>query len=256
MSTERFVAELREQLLVAAEQVVAPQAPVRRRWPRRAALGAVAAALVMVVAGLMTVRDTSPVAADVEVIREGDHIIVRLTDLNTRPAEIVAAAREAGIDLRVVEVPVGPSNVGRFILGPMSERPPELVIDDPNNGAFSGFRLPVDWDGTLVLLLGRPAADGESYVVSSDPTAAGESAECADLLGRSAGEVESDLTSRGLSVRTFVLPTPGEVENLGEFASWPVVRVEATSASDVIVTVMESSQIRDPDGTAGTASTC
>lgn len=261
LATERFVRDLRSELLRAAEEQArhdggaSPPGGRGRVW-----LAAAAAAVVALVATVaVVVGGSDPASADVEVIIDGNDLVVRLTDLETRPEEIVEAAREFGLAVKVREVPVGPSNVGRFIGSASSELPPELR---PEGGTetFTGFRIPKDWQGELKLDIGRPARSGEAWSAVSDALAPGEPAACEPLLGASVSEAEAVLSGRRLRTRWFVLD-PGEREVLADdldtYEDWKVVRVLAIGPRQVWVQATSDGSwpyppalpapVRDPD---------
>lgn len=198
MRSQEFLEQLQLDL-VAAEQRMAA-APRRTRRVRRW-VSSVAAAVAAIVAAAVvwTVGGGTPVGAGLEVIRQGDELHIRLTDVETRPEEIEEAAREAGLDVRVEELPVGPSNVGRFLRTTQGAMVPNLTVDESDpTSAFTGFRVPVDFAESIVLYLGRPAADGETWVSASDATSKGEPLECEDLYLRPLGEVVELIDERGI----------------------------------------------------------
>ena len=247
MADDDFLAALRAQLLVAAErqrhqqQLDEQDAPVelpsrpRARRNRMLILAAAAVVAVALMSGLLIGRSADPAAADVEVSIDGPDFVVRLTSLETRPDEIVAEARAAGLDVRVREVPVGPSNVGKFI-GSSGDQPADFRPIDPESDAFTGFRISKDWPGTLELVLGRAARDGESWIGPTDALQPGEALACEPLLGDPVESVARELEDRDLAVRWFMLPTPAEVDDPGPYGSWHVVSVEALSPHDIRVT--------------------
>lgn len=266
MSDERFLGELRGALVAAARTHLGEEgdgpgpvgtggtsedggpAPVghldgRGRPRRYAVLLTAAAAVVLVVVGAVLFRGSSaPASADVEVIRQGDDLLVRLTDLRNRPEEIEAAAREAGIDLRISEAPVGPSNVGRFVTAEGTEPPREIQVDAERNNTFTGFRIPVGWDAPVHLVLGRPAREGEEYVITSDALTFGEPLECRPLLGLTVTELRREL-GEGWRVRwETVTPTgtralaPWELDRFG---SWRAVSFEAVRPDELWVQLTE-----------------
>ena len=87
----------------------------------------------------------------------GGRVAITLLDLEHDPRRIEAAARRAGLDVRVTAVPVGPSLVGRFVAeSGMGSLPSELLALGGDTRAFVGFSLPEGWSGTLDLTVGRP----------------------------------------------------------------------------------------------------
>ncbi len=236
MDEHEFTEALRQQLVEAAERRNdEPPVPLRRRPAARWPLAVAAAAVVaLVVVGFGVFRDDRTVAADVRVSLEGDELTLQLSGHDVRAKEIVDAARTAGLDVTVSEVPVGPSNVGRLVRSESSELPPVLEMIGPDGASFLGFRLPRDWPGTLHLTLGRAAEPGEPFIVSSDALQSGEALECRnELLGADLAEVAAQLRGEGFDVRTFALPTPGEVLELGVHGTWKVAKIEALGPQEL-----------------------
>jgi hypothetical protein len=235
-----FVVQLRGELLAAAARV----AEQRRRRARRAAVGttvaAVAAAVVLVV-----LPRPDAAAADVVVRRTRGAVEITLVDLEHRPDRIEAAAREAGVDLEVRAVPVGPSSVGRFVglwtstsLGPA----PRRLHDGPEG--FRGFSVPEGWPGSLRLLVGAPARRDEPYARASDALAPGEPLACRPVVGRRAAELARSLPRQGIHLR-FIVRDVGvthvverdDVER-GPWAGWVATQAESTARGEVVVDVV------------------
>lgn len=204
--TDEFIAALRAEVVAAAARENDRRR--RARWRRTyARLGAVAAVVIVCVVAVIVVPSPPEAAAGVEVTRDGDDLVVRITDLETRPDEIISAIESSGLAVTVEEVPVGPSNVGRFIAA-QAERsyPPELrVVDGDPSSAFVGFRIPATYDGRLNLLLGRTAAPSETWATGSDATAAGEVLACHDIIGRQVADVIDELADDDLTLRVLSL---------------------------------------------------
>jgi hypothetical protein len=252
VSSEDFIEALHDDLMSAARRTdesaaatpppTSPRGdqPRQRRWQRGRI--AVAAALVTATAvGVFVVAQPTTVSAEIEVIRQGDELIIRLTDVENRPEEIEQAARDAGIDVSVVEVPVGPSNVGRFAGASTSGGTGDLyVVDGDRASGFSGFRVPADYDGQVQLMLGRPAKPGETWRVGSISTARGEPLECADVEGRSVGDVVELARDRGVNdIRVSVVDDPDgpglHDEDLERYADASVARVLNLDADSVTI---------------------
>lgn len=199
-SKEEFLAGLR------AEVVDAQAAKAAGRRVDAVTRLAAAAVVVAVAVVAFVVVSPSPAHAGVDVTRIGDDLVIRLTDLETHPDEIVDAAREAGLDVVVDQVPVGPSNVGRFVGDTQRGDYPEELrsVDSDGASTFVGFRIPHDYSGELRLRLGRPAEVGEEWVVSSQAVAPGELLACSDVVGRSLAEVVPALPE-GVNVQILVI---------------------------------------------------
>ena len=221
------VAFLREELVRAAA----------RRRARGRSLVATIGVLLGACALLVATRPV-PALADVAVdVRDG-RLLVRLVDLEHRPEHIEGVLRGLGLDASVVDAPVGPSRVGRFV-GTLDEGLHAAVRRLGAAAAgFEGFSVPVGWTGHLDLRVGRPASPGESYAVFSDALAPGEPLACRPLLGRSAGEVLAELGALDLEVLvqagSSALRTPAAVLR-GPQRHARVRAVDAASAHRVIV---------------------
>ena len=239
MSDDRFLVELRAEVLDAAERADQPAAPRRRpAWGRLAGAAAIVGA---VVAGCGVTRpDTA--AAGVEITRSGDDLVVRLTDLESQPEEIEEAAEAAGLDLSIIDEPVGPSLVGRFIGASGSEMPEflEVVEGDPAAG-FTGFRVPANFDGSITLRLGREARPGEEWAALSDATAVGEVLECEQLVGATLAEVANVAAARGAELRAMLLDAGQWLEGdaLAQYGDAVVLRVSSPAPDVVWVDVSE-----------------
>ncbi len=231
-----FVDELRHQLLAAARREVRR----RRRRPLVAAVAAGATAAVALV--LVLVPGPTTAAAEV-VVRVHDGIVeVTLVDLEHRPERIEAAVREAGLDVRVRSVPVGPSSVGRFV-GQDSGRtlPGELEPVDDGPAGFRGFLLPLGWSGELHLLVGAPAGEREVWARFSDATAPGEALACRALAGRRADVVVAELAGAPAAVRYradgpdgIQVVRPAELQS-SPWSGWIVAEALGTRRGEVIV---------------------
>ncbi len=231
-----FVAELRRELLAAARREVRR----RRRRPLMAAVAAGAAAVVALV--LVLVPQPTPAAADV-VVRVHDGVVeVTLVDLEHRPERIEAAVREAGLDVRVRSVPVGPSSVGRFVGEDFGGTlPGELEPVDDGPAGFRGFLLPVGWSGELHLLVGAPAGEREVWARFSDATAPGEALACRAVVGRRGGVVAAELADAPLTVRYraqgpqgIQAVSPAELES-APWTGWIVAEALGTRRGEVVV---------------------
>lgn len=189
MNNDEFLAELRGSV-VAADEAHRAQRSRRGRQGSGPVRWLAAAAIVLVVAGASVALRPSTAAAGLQVVADSTGITLRLTDLATRPSEVERASKEAGLDVTVSEVPVGPSMVGKFV-GLSGEQLPQRVqvTDGDASSGFTAFRLPAGFDGPLELRMGRAARDGETWAVLSDATAPGEPLACQDLVGEDLADV-------------------------------------------------------------------
>ncbi|MEO7573508.1 MAG: hypothetical protein ABIX10_13830 [Acidimicrobiales bacterium] len=199
--------------------------------------------------------DPSPAAADVEITVENGRVEVLLTDLTSTPEDVGQAFTDAGLDARIEGLPAGPSNVGRFVQVRIEGgdlQPIERI--EEGKTAFMGFSLPEDWNGTLVISLGRPTNNAEPYAVASDAFATGEPLHCGDVLARTIGESVDRLD--GLSVRvqplnegSLVPPIPLDALDLAKYGAWYVISGSALSQDEVLLQL----QIDLPPATLGEA---
>ncbi len=232
MSHERFLDELRSEVLTAAGRAQRVHTPDRARRARRRVHVLAAAAITALVAAFVLARP-EPAAAGIRITREGDELVVMLVDVEARPSEIEAAAAEAGIDLRVEAAPVAPSLVGSFLGGTSSELPPVVrtIGGDPTSG-FSGFRVPAGFDGSIRLVLGREAEPGEEWAHTADATRPGGVLECVEVVGRPLVDVLARIRTAGApEARVMLLEEARwlEPDELDRHARATVLHVAARS---------------------------
>lgn len=253
--SERFVEELHSELAAASTRLHGTPSRPRRR-NRVLALAAAAAVVVLASVAALLTLSVDDVDAGVEVIRQGDELLIRLTDVETRPHEIEAAAQEAGIEIRVIEVPVGPGNVGRFVGSSGEGIVDEMrVIDRDVTTTFTGFRIPVDFDGHLELLLGRAPRPAEGWTVASSSTSDGEPLACETVFERPLGEVRDLIEARNLTdVRYFVFTPDGHRElaadDVEAYVAATVLRVLNTDADTLLVDAATSLDLLPPQSPA------
>ena len=233
-----YQAKLREALVGAVQTKVARDR--RRAVVRRAALAT--AALIAVVATVVTIalpNDRAEASIDIQV-RDGT-VFLRLLDLENRPEEIVGALRNAGIDAVVESVPVGPSNVGRFVGSASTQSTGMRTVRD-SRFSFTSFEIPLDFDGVLTLSLGRAAAQGEVWTAASDATAKGEVLGCRAVRGLTAAEAARAVADMPVTVRWEGPPgvqlPPGAALS-PPYASWRVVDLVAPTVDRVVITLTE-----------------
>ncbi|MDP1820458.1 MAG: hypothetical protein Q8K58_11305 [Acidimicrobiales bacterium] len=236
-----FVDALGDELRAAATRRVAAVANGRRRRAGRAGALLASGALGAIV--LLGLVHPPPAKADVRVEHLGGRVHVTLVDVEQRAERIEAELREAGLDVSVVAVPVGPSAVGRFV-GHVADRlPPELTMVDGGRSTFAGFSVPEGWAGQLDLQVGRVARAGETYAAFSDALAPGEPLQCTQVLGRPAVEVGAEIQRRALEP-AFLAVGDGpalrvDAANLrgSGRARWFVTGVDAISPQDLLVRI-------------------
>jgi hypothetical protein len=251
MSDEQFLDELRSELMAAAERKAtadaAADSSVRRTRPKRPWFYAAAAAVVaFVVVGGVFVLQPAPASAGVDIIYDENGITILLRDLDTRAEEVIEAVTEAGLNITVEEVPVGPSKVGRFT-GATGEGIPaeQMIIGGDTESGFSGVRLPLDFSGELHLSIGRPPQDGEAWAIPSDATAPGELLACEPLIGQPLDKVldrVDDLEVEDLRVTLVDDNTELDPDELGEAAATTVISIISPREGELWI-----DSTRDPD---------
>ena len=235
--TSPFHEALREQLRAAAVRDLQ-----RKHRPWRRILGAVTAVMGAATAAV-AVLTPSPAAADIEVTIEHGRVEVRIVDLVTSPDEVQEELDEEGLPVTVSGVPVGPSNVGRFVAVQL-EVPDGRTIEQlgGDGGGFDGFVIPEGWPGTLLIEVGVPAPPGEPYTSGSDAFAPEEPLHCVDIRGRTvvdAGRLLPDLEV--VRVRAATQDAVDLADALeGELAGWYVVGARALAADHVLLEVQAS----------------
>ena len=241
-----YQAALREALVGAVDRKLLRDR--RRAVARRAvlAMAAVAAVVAVFVAATLP-DDRADASIDIEV-RDG-RIFVRLLDLESRPDEIAAAMRNAGIDVVVEEAPVGPSNVGRFVAAADTQGGPNgpalKIARDGSTTGFTSFSVPQDYAGVLRLSFGRKAAPGEEWRTPSDATETGEILECREIRGLTAVEASQQLAGGPASSIAWQAAGIGNLEpgaELQEYATWRVIHLVSWSGGRVVVILTEHGQ--------------
>jgi hypothetical protein len=229
-----FFDTLEAQLGDGLDRVVQQRATRRRRLERAA--GAAVVVVAVLVAGLVLTRDDRA-GAGVVVEQRGGLVYVRLVDLEHDAGAIERAADDAGIDVEVEEVPVGPSLVGRFLNAFRDDPVGELRELDRDGPAFSGFAIPAGFDGTLILRVGRPAHGREAYIQATNAVSEGEPLACSGIIGASPARAAELLDARDLDARWFEQAERGQlaVDAVTADAGARVVRVFAGSPTQMVV---------------------
>ena len=194
-----FERALGEELVRSAER------DQRRRHRRRmrGGIGGAVAAVAAGIAAAVAVLAPSSASADVEVWVDDGTIVVELAGGRVDGDELLDALHDEGVDVVIEEEPAGPSRVGHAISvvvapgDPLGSR--EIDIRSDADGEGQIFTIPQDWFGTLTIVLGRRAEEGEGYTSSSDTFDEGEPLHCSGIYG---------LTLREAARRASI-PTPG-----------------------------------------------
>jgi hypothetical protein len=227
-------AELRHELVLAAGR--------RRLRRRRRPLQVAGAALAVALSALAIASGPSPALADVRVERTGDRVLITLLELADDPHRVEASLRAAGVDAAVEAIPTGPSAVGRFVgTAETAELPTELVRVEGSSTAFVAFSLPIGWEGSLRLFVGRPAEPHEHYRAFTDALAPGEPLACLPLVGARAAAAADVAAERAEHVDLRRLDAPSAAPlaardvRSGPYAHWRVHRADAIAPGQVVV---------------------
>jgi hypothetical protein len=228
-------AALRDALLRAAPGHFAR---ARRRAVQRRMVFALIFALA-VIASIVTVAlpdDRADAGIDVRT-RDG-LVYARLLDIESRPDEIVAALRSAGINASVDLVPVGPSNVGRFV-GSRATQTASITVVDGDAYSFKAFSINEGYRGELVLELGRLAAEGEQWRGASNAMAKDEALSCLNLYDLTPPDAIHALSGVHASVR-WMDARHARILDAGEelrapYANWRVIDALSLSPGDVVI---------------------
>lgn len=250
MNTEEFLEQLRDEVVAADERHLRASrrtGPPTRARSRHRWLGAAAALLL--VAGAVVGLRPAPAAAGVEIISDAQGLTIRLTDVQARPEDVEHAAADAGLEVTVVEVPVGPSLVGRFVgLSAVGGTGGIRASEGTPESGYSAIQVPRGSGTRVEVRMGRPARAGEALSVNSDATAPGELLECADLVGMllaEAVEVAEDAGADPILVNAVDEGRWLSSEDSDDYADVPVVWASAAAGREVRLFV---SAERDPVG--------
>ncbi|HEX9063979.1 MAG TPA: hypothetical protein VF843_02660 [Streptosporangiaceae bacterium] len=159
----------------------------RRRWVTAAAAAAGVAAAVLGLAFSISVgqdgghhRPGRPVARVLAFIRHGRYIDVIVRNPYADPARYRAEFRAHHLNISLRLVPASPSIVGTVVY---FEGNSSLKVITAQGRCFTGgggetcpigFRVPLHYRGSAMLVFGRPARRGEKYESTAPATARGE----------------------------------------------------------------------------------
>jgi hypothetical protein len=180
-----------------------------RGGPVRVGVAAAAAVFVLVlgvVVGSQVGRPKEAVAFSIE----GDHIVARIVDPEATKQELEAAFAERGLDFRVILVPASPSIVGT--IGAMyaeGVQGGDVEILHEEGACFTpgggdkcpvGLKIVNDFDGRLNIEIGRRAAPGEPYAMATEAFAPGEALHCSGVRGQTVRDALPALADSGVRV--------------------------------------------------------
>ncbi|WP_084959092.1 hypothetical protein [Thermoactinospora rubra] len=193
--------------------VVAEEPAPERRRPRRVvrwvAVAAVATAVAVAAPIVIGHEPTSYANSAMEIVREGDHWVGRITDPYANPERFAEVFRAVGLDVRLELAPSSPRSIGRVFQTGGAHTPEggfTYVGTDPENcdalepGCAMVVKLPVDTSGRFFVKMGRPAKPGEDYQDHADATRKGGQLEGLRVDEKTVGEVLPEIRGRGLEV--------------------------------------------------------
>lgn len=189
-----------EQLGVQLRTATPRRAMRRRQSQRRVGGLAIIVVAIAAVIGLPGLGGQQPAAAAVRVIHRPGLVGLAIDGQEVDFSKITAAAKEAGVRIRLLPRPVGPTLVGRFIAWQVATPSADVHIVGAKDAYFRGFLVPEDWDAVLDIEVGRPAQAGEAYAKVSSAVARGESLECTAVIGATPKAAASAADAEGLRV--------------------------------------------------------
>jgi hypothetical protein len=233
--------QMRDALRNALVKAVPRQvARARRRAHRRRIVFALVVGLALVTTIVTFALPDQRADARIDVEQRDGKVYVQLLDFESRPDEIVRALANAGINATVELVPVGPSNVGRFI-GSTTSDTAYFSSSDRFADGYRGFSINDDYKGQLSLELGRPAEAGETWRGAGNALARGEVLACRDLVGKTAAEAISAIHDVAASIRWFAVNDGNQVvvlaEPTGEYVNWRVIDALSIASNSAVIRI-------------------
>lgn len=220
-----YADQLRDELVRAAAR--------QRRARRRSRVLGIAAATVVLVAGLAVVVVGAVIGSDndvaeastIDVVKTPTGTKVTIID-PTRPDEVIAELRSVGVTVQRIDRATGPSKVGRVV---------SLVVADDAEG-LTGNALEVHVDGRarVQVGVGVAAPAGGDYDIGTDAFAEGEPLWCLSWPGQPTQQLADLLRSHPLAVKV-VDDQAGPIDELPR--DKVVVSATALAANRVFVTI-------------------
>ncbi|MFI6904742.1 hypothetical protein ACIBKY_26005 [Nonomuraea sp. NPDC050394] len=196
-----LAAELMEQ--ITAQPV--PPSPARSR--RRRFVAPVLALMTVVLAvGL----GQAPAAA-LDIDQVGDHYVITVNDLFADPRVYESELRARGLRITLKLEPTSASLARSILVINDSERlraghrvpgeGPVTTIEAPGpcdrfGGCPTGLKVPINYDKSAEIILGRRAQPGERYTLPPGIAMPGEPLHCVDYVNKSVAEVTALLRAR------------------------------------------------------------
>lgn len=209
----------------------APAARRRVTLPRlRTAVSTIALAGVTVVAlNSVVPSGTGPaVAQALDIKREAGYHVIKINDLYADPGKYEAQLRAAGLDISLRVVPATAAFEGQVQpTGPDKKYLTEIKgIYPPGpcdrlDGCAIGVKIPVGFQGTADVTVGRKARPGEEYMSITSIDAKGEPLHCVPHVNKTVGEMRALLREREVNIGKFVIEDPGDDRDGETVASVP-----------------------------------
>lgn len=199
-----FIDELSEQLIEASRK------NQERRMMKRHAISAlfVACGALLFFAGATKLLLNEPQeTAVVAVERHNGTLTIDVLQRAATPEAIVDALKDEGLDATTRSLRTGPSLDGR-LLG--------LSGGQAGGGTLWGLRVSEAWPGTILVLIGQTAPEGEQYEIAADAFAEGEPLHCVGWPGMTKSDLMDAADSAGIESVRFenVTNEEGRVTNL------------------------------------------
>ncbi|MBO3747810.1 hypothetical protein J5X84_17170 [Streptosporangiaceae bacterium NEAU-GS5] len=181
----------------------APRRTRRRTW---AALAAALAALVTWMLPL-----TGPAAAALDIERDGDFYVVTVRNLFAEPQVYMRQLRAIGLHVQLEVAPASPRRVGTILQVDRETHNVITAVQEPGACARDllikcaiAVRIPVTYAGRTMLILGRAARPGESYLFPGAVVGPGELLGCTPIRGETVRTVRALVEGRGAQVSRVI----------------------------------------------------
>lgn len=217
---------------LAADVASEPRTGLRTtRW-RVGLAGGLAAVLVLAVVGLgPNGGPGGPAAAQamIEVEVSGGAYEIRFVELAEGTQQVEAELAALGLDVTLDFVAVSPSLVGSLV-ATAGGGAGEVYVVEP--GGVPRLSIPIVFEPSLALTIGRPALPGEAYVSSPalGAEAPGEALHCAGVFNMPAAAAAAVLAERGL-----IAEWRNERNEVTEVGTGYVVNATPKTAGEVIM---------------------
>ncbi|MEV4569510.1 hypothetical protein AB0K12_37590 [Nonomuraea sp. NPDC049419] len=184
-----------------------PSVPRLRRWAAVPVLATLTALMSFGVA-------QAPASAALDIKLVDDHYVITVKDLAAEPAVYERELRARGINITLTLAATSPTQAGQlFVINdmdrlrsgePVPAEGPIKPIDGPGpcerpGGCPVGLKVPVGFDKSARVILGRRAAPGERYAMPTGIAMPGAPLHCVDYANRTVAEVTALLRERGVT---------------------------------------------------------